>query len=222
MPNTPAMQAGLEKDDRILEIDGQSIHTWSQMTEIVRNSAGKTLNMKVERRNQTISISITPIAEELITEEGESQTIGRIGISLSGRPVMQPSSPFMAPLDGLHATWKWAEFIVIGVYKLLVGEISTKNIGGPIMIASVSGETAEQGISNLIFLIAVLSMNLGILNLLPIPILDGGHLFFFACEGILGRPLGDRSREIAQQVGIVLLFSLMIYATWNDIARLLQ
>lgn len=222
MPNNPAMQAGLEKDDRILEIDGQPIHTWSQMTEMVRNSAGKTLTMKVERRNQTISISITPIAEERTTEEGESQTIGKIGISLSGRPVMQPSSPFMAPLDGLHATWKWAEFIVIGVYKLLVGEISTKNIGGPIMIASVSGETAEQGISNLIFLIAVLSMNLGILNLLPIPILDGGHLFFFACEGILGRPLGDRSREIAQQVGIVLLFSLMIYATWNDIARLLQ
>ena len=222
MPDTPAMQAGLEKDDRILEIDGQSIHTWSQMTEIVRNSPGQTLTMTVERGSQTLSIHITPASEELITEEGKSQTIGRIGISLSGRPVMQPSSPFMAPLDGLHATWKWAEFIVIGVYKLLVGEISTKNIGGPIMIASVSGETAEQGISNLIFLIAVLSMNLGILNLLPIPILDGGHLFFFACEGILGRPLGDRSREIAQQVGIVLLFSLMIYATWNDIARLLQ
>ena len=222
MPDTPAMQAGLEKDDRILEIDGQPIYTWSQMTEIVRNSAGQTLTMTVERGSQTLSIPITPAAEERTTEEGESQTIGKIGIMLSGRSVMQVSSPFMAPLEGLHATWKWAELTVIGVYKLLVGEISTKNIGGPIMIASVSGEHAEQGISNLIFLIAVLSMNLGILNLLPIPILDGGHLFFFACEGILGRPLGDRSREIAQQVGIVLLFSLMIYATWNDITRLLQ
>ena len=222
MPNTPAMQAGLEKDDRILEIDGQPIYTWSQMTEIVRKSAGQSLTMTVERRSQTLSILITPTAEERTTEEGESQTIGKIGIMLSGRSVMQASSPFMAPLEGLHATWKWAELTVIGVYKLLVGEISTKNIGGPIMIASVSGEHAEQGISNLIFLIAVLSMNLGILNLLPIPILDGGHLFFFACEGILGRPLGERSREIAQQVGIVLLFSIMIYATWNDIARLLQ
>ena len=92
----------------------------------------------------------------------------------------------------------------------------------PLMIASVSGEHAEQGISNLIFLIAVLSMNLGILNLLPIPILDGGHLFFFTCEAILGRPLGERFRETAQQVGLVLLFSIMIYATWNDITRLLQ
>ena len=101
---------------------------------------------------------------------------------------MNAPSIFWAQIEGAVATWKWAELTVVGVYKLLVGEISTKNLGGPLMIASVSGEHAEQGISNLIFLIAILSMNLGILNLLPIPILDGGHLFFFTCEAILGRP----------------------------------
>ena len=108
------------------------------------------------------------------------------------------------------------------MYKLLTGEISSKHLGGPLMIASVSGEQAQQGIASVVWLIAILSINLGILNLLPIPILDGGHLFFFACEAILGRPLGDRSREMAQQVGLVLLVFLMAYATWNDISRLLQ
>lgn len=90
------------------------------------------------------------------------------------------------------------------------------------MIASISGEQAQQGLGSVAWLIAILSINLGILNLLPIPILDGGHLFFFACEAVLGRPLGERSREMAQQVGMVLLLFIMAYATWNDISRLLQ
>jgi regulator of sigma E protease len=216
------MEAELEKGDRILEIEGQTIHTWSQMTEIVRNRPGQPLHLKVQRKDQIVSVTVTPASEEILSEEGHTQIVGKIGIILSGRSVMSASSILTAPVEGLVATWKWAELTLVGVYKLLVGELSTKNLGGPLMIASVSGEHAEEGISNLIFLIAVLSMNLGILNLLPIPILDGGHLFFFICEAILGRPLGERSREIAQQVGLVLLFSIMIYATWNDITRLLQ
>ena len=222
VPDTPAMEAGLESGDRIIEIEGQAIHTWSQMTEIVRNQPGQTLNLKVKRKDQILSVAVTPAPQEIPTEDGQTQVIGKIGIILSGRSVMSASSILLAPIEGLVATWKWAELTLVGVYKLLVGEISTKNLGGPLMIASVSGEHAEQGISNVIFLIAVLSMNLGILNLLPIPILDGGHLFFFTCEAILGRPLGERSREVAQQVGLVVLFSIMIYATWNDITRLLQ
>ena len=222
VPDTPAMEAGLESGDRIIEIEGQAIHTWSQMTEIVRNQPGQTLNLKVKRKDQILSVTVTPAPQEIPTEGGQTQVIGKIGIILSGRSVMSASSIFLAPIEGVVATWKWAELTLVGVYKLLVGEISTKNLGGPLMIASVSGEHAEQGISNVIFLIAVLSMNLGILNLLPIPILDGGHLFFFTCEAILGRPLGERSREVAQQVGLVVLFSIMIYATWNDITRLLQ
>ena len=220
--NTPAMNAGLESGDRIIEIEGEAIHTWSQMTEIVRNQPGQPLNLKVNRKDQIVSLTVTPAPQEMRSDDGQIKVVGKIGIILSGRSVMSASSILMAPLEGLVATWKWAELTVVGVYKLIVGDISTKNLGGPLMIASVSGEHAEQGISNVIFLIAVLSMNLGILNLLPIPILDGGHLFFFTCEAILGRPLGERSREIAQQVGLVLLFSIMIYATWNDITRLLQ
>ncbi len=222
VPDTPAMQSGLLAGDRIVEINDQAIHTWSQMTEIVRSHPGKPILMTVLRGDQTHSFNITPAAEEDTNKNGEKQVIGRIGIRVQGRSMISTDSFLAAPFDGLIATWKWCELTVVGVYKLLTGEISTKNIGGPVMIASVSGEHAEQGMSSLIFLIAILSINLGILNLLPIPILDGGHLFFFACEAILGRPLGERSREVAQQVGLVLLLCVMVYATWNDVSRLLQ
>ena len=223
MPDTPAMAAGLQKDDRIIQINETPIATWSQMTEIVRNNAGTTLQIQVDRDGKMISLSITPEGETITTPDGEIKSVGRIGIKLAGvGTLIKSTSVFLAPWEGLKATWKWCELTVIGLYKLLTGEISSKHLGGPLMIASVSGEQAQQGITSVLWLIAILSINLGILNLLPIPILDGGHLFFFACEAILGRPLGDQSREMAQQIGLVLLVFLMVYATWNDISRLLQ
>jgi regulator of sigma E protease len=223
MPDTPAMSAGLKKDDRIIQINDTPIVTWSQMTEIVRDNAGTPLQVQVDRGGQMISLSITPEGETITTPDGKTKSIGRIGIKLAGGgTLLKSTSVFLAPWEGLKATWKWCELTVIGLYKLLTGEISSKHLGGPLMIASVSGEQAQQGLASVMWLIAILSINLGILNLLPIPILDGGHLFFFACEAILGRPLGDRSREMAQQIGLVLLVFLMAYATWNDISRLLQ
>lgn len=223
MPDTPAMAAGLQQDDRIIQINDTPIVTWSQMTEIVRQHPGTPLEVQVDRGGQTVSLRITPESQTVTSSDGETKSVGRIGIKLAGAgTVLKSPSLFLAPWDGLKATWKWCELTVIGLYKLLTGEISSKHLGGPLMIASVSGEQAQQGLASVVWLIAILSINLGILNLLPIPILDGGHLFFFACEGILGRPLGDRSREMAQQIGLVLLVFLMAYATWNDISRLLQ
>jgi regulator of sigma E protease len=223
MPDTPAMASGLQPDDRIVRINETPIVTWSQMTEIVRKSAGIPLEMQVERKGQSLTVSITPEAHTATSPDGETLSIGRIGIQISGRgTVLRSASWYLAPWDGLKATWDWCELTVKGIAKLITGEISSKNIGGPLMIASVSGDHAEQGLGAIMWLIAILSINLGILNLLPIPVLDGGHLFFFACEAILGRPLGERSREIAQQAGIVVLFCLMGFAFWNDINRLLQ
>jgi regulator of sigma E protease len=223
MPNTPAMASGLQPDDRIVHINETPIVTWSQMTEIVRKSAGIPLTMKIERKGAPLTVSITPEAHTATSAKGETLSIGRIGIQISGRgTVLRSDSWFLAPWDGLIATWDWCELTVRGIAKLVTGEISSKNIGGPLMIASVSGDHGEQGLGAIMWLIAILSINLGILNLLPIPVLDGGHLFFFACEAILGRPLQERSREIAQQAGIVVLFCLMGFAFWNDINRLLQ
>lgn len=221
MPDSPAETAGLEVGDRIVEIEGRPIHTWSEMTDIVRSNPDRPLRFVVQRHGERRAVTVTP-APTTITVEGQPQTIGRIGIMGPGRSAMQSASPLFAPWDGLKATWAWCELTVVGVYKMLTGEISSKNIGGPIMIASVSGEAAEQGLSNVIFLIAILSINLGILNLLPIPILDGGHLVFFAYEAIARRPLGERQRELAQQIGLALLISIMLYAFWNDFMRLLE
>jgi len=223
MPNTPAMASGLQPDDQIVHINETPIVTWSQMTDIVRKSAGIPLTMKIERKGAPLTISITPEAHTATSANGETLSIGRIGIQISGRgTVLKSTSWFLAPWDGLIATWEWCELTVRGIAKLVTGEISSKNIGGPLMIASVSGDHGEQGLGAIMWLIAILSINLGILNLLPIPVLDGGHLFFFACEAILGRPLQERSREIAQQAGILVLFCLMGFAFWNDINRLLQ
>ena len=223
MPDSPAMTSGLHPDDRIVHINETPIVTWSQMTEIVRNNAGVSLEMQIERKGVILPVSITPEAHTVTGPDGETLSIGRIGIQISGRgTVISSLSWYLAPWDGLKVTWEWCELTVKGVWKLVTGEISSKNLGGPLMIANVSGEHAEQGLGSIMWLIAVLSINLGILNLLPIPVLDGGHLFFFACEAILGRPLQERSRAIAQQAGILLLFCLMGFAFWNDINRLLQ
>ena len=138
------------------------------------------------------------------------------------RSIIRSSNPLLAAFHGLQATWGWTELTAVGIYKMLTGEISSKNIGGPLTIASISGEAATQGAPSLIFLIAILSINLGVLNLLPIPILDGGHLLFFAIETVLRKPLGDRQREIAQQVGLLLLVGIMVFAFWNDIERLIS
>ncbi len=222
MPDTPAQAAGIEDGDRIRAIQGEQMHTWSQMTNMIRTHPNVPLTAQVERDGALLTLTITP-APHHITEDGEkTATIGKIGITGSGRSVIRTASPLMAILHGATATWKWSELTVIGIYKMLTGEISSNNIGGPIMIASASGAAAERGFSNVLFLAAILSINLGILNLLPIPVLDGGHLLFFACEAILRRPLAERQRELTQQVGIVLLLMIMLFAFFNDIQRLLQ
>ena len=136
--------------------------------------------------------------------------------------LIEADNLFVATLEGARGTWKWTEFILVTLQKLITGEISRKNIAGPLGIASISGEAAEQGASTFIWIIALLSINLGVLNLLPIPILDGGHLMFFIIEAILRKPLGERQREIAQQVGLVLLLFIMVFALWNDIERVLS
>ena len=221
MSDTPAAEAGLKEGDCILEIQGETIQTWSRMTHIIKAHPNVPLTMQVDREGTILTLTIIPEPHE-VTDEGTRTTVGKIGIMGSGRSVIRASSPLMAVVQGVKATWGWSELTVVGIYKMVTGEISSKNIGGPIMIASASGTAAERGIPEVLFFVAILSINLGILNLLPIPVLDGGHLFFFACEAVLGRPLAERQREFTQQVGIVLLFGIMIFAFFNDIQRLLQ
>ena len=219
VPGKPAAAAGFKEADRVLSIDGTPIHTWTQMTSLVKDNPGKTLQVDVLRDGHRISLSVTPVAEST-TVNGQTVQIGKIGIAGPDRSLMRSATPLAAIYNGLEATYKWTELTVVGLYKMIVGDISSKNIGGPLTIAKISGEAAAQGPANVIFLIALLSINLGVLNLLPIPILDGGHLLFFLIEGILRKPLGERQRELAQQVGLVLLVGVMIFAFWNDLERI--
>jgi regulator of sigma E protease len=216
---SPAAQAGMQPGDRVVSIEGQPIYTWPQMTGIVKDHPGKPLQLELLRDGRRMSLTVTP-ATEKSTVNGRQVEIGKIGISGPGRSVMRSSSPLLAFYHGIEATWGWTELTAIGLYKMIVGDISSKNIGGPLTIANISGEAASQGASSVVFLIAILSINLGVLNLLPIPILDGGHLLFFLIEGILRKPLGERQREMAQQVGLVLLVGVMIFAFWNDLERI--
>jgi len=216
---SPASQGGLQAGDRVVSIDGQAIYTWSQMTGIVKEHPNQPLRVEVLRESRRLPLTVTPSAERA-TVNGRQVEVGKIGISGPGRSVMRSSNPLLSLYDGLQATWGWTELTVVGLYKMVIGDISSKNIGGPLTIANISGEAASQGVSSVVFLIAILSINLGVLNLLPIPILDGGHLLFFLIEGILRKPLGERQRELAQQVGLVLLVGVMIFAFWNDLERI--
>lgn len=219
-PNSPAEKAGLQAGDHVVKIDDQVIHTWSQMTGVVKESPGRQLHVDVLREGHRIPLTVTPAAEKT-TVNGQPVEVGKIGIAgPGGRSIIRSSTPLLSLYDGLRATWGLTELTVVGLYKMIVGDISSKNIGGPLTIANISGEAASQGASNVIYLIAILSINLGVLNLLPIPILDGGHLLFFLIEGILRKPLGERQRELAQQAGLVLLVGVMVFAFWNDLERI--
>ncbi len=220
MSGSPAMAAGVREGDRVVAIDGQAIHTWAQMTGIVKESPNRPLKVEVQREGQVVALTVTPALEK-ISANGKTVEIGKIGVSGPGRSLIRASNPLLAAWHGLEATWGWTELTAVGIYKMIAGEISSKNIGGPLTIASISGEAGAQGMSSVAFLIAILSINLGVLNLLPIPILDGGHLLFFAIEAVLRKPLGDRQRELAQQAGFVLLILIMVFAFWNDIQRLI-
>ncbi|MEK6683502.1 MAG: RIP metalloprotease RseP [Nitrospirota bacterium] len=219
--DSPAKAAGIKPGDRIVSIGDQKISTWVQMTDIVRRNAGKALTVVVERDHQTVPLTLTPALKTVEGEDGKTIEVGQIGIGKSPRGVkIEAANPFEAIYKGGQATYQWTYLTVEGLVRLVQGKLSMDNIGGPILIGQMSGQAASQGFGGLAFLIAILSITLGVMNILPIPVLDGGHLLFFAIEAVIGRPLSIRKREIAQQVGLALLLLLMVLAFYNDIIRL--
>ena len=222
----PAKTAGLKKGDRIMEINGQPVDSWFTMKEIISRSKGETLAVQVLRDGKTLGVEITPV---LFSEEnalGEKVDSYRIGISTPGVEIPEADrmvvklGPLSAIGESIDQTYQISRLTVLSIVKLIKGTVSTKTLGGPIMIAEMAGQQAKAGWTNLIFFIAVLSINLAILNFLPIPVLDGGHLLFFFIEAVIRRPVNLRMREIAQQAGLFILMMLMIFVFYNDIMRL--
>ena len=216
---SPALAAGIEAGDLITSIDSVPVSSWDDMTRIIGDSKGKTLKITVLRSDSEKVFHITPQLVPAKNIFGEDIERFIIGISASGDAFTKDLNPFQALSESLVQTYKITELMVIIIGKLVTGDISTDTIGGPIMIAKMAGDQARSGIENLIFFIALISVNLAIINLLPIPILDGGHLLFFSIEAVKGNPVSLKVREVAQQIGLFIILLLVVLVFYNDIFR---
>ncbi len=219
-PGSAAMEAGLKTGDRITAIDGKPVSLWEDVSRIIGASKGQPLRITVDRGGGTQQIIAVPRIMKTQNLFGETLESFKIGISPSSRTVIERHNPLSAVAKGLEQTWKICELTVVSIVKMFQGVVSPKTLGGPILIAQIAGTQVKEGIIPFVLFMAMLSINLAILNLLPVPVLDGGHLLFYAIEVVTGREVSLRWREMAQQVGFVLLVLLMLFVFFLDIERL--
>lgn len=217
---SPAELAGIQKGDRITAIDGFSVNEWEELSSRIKGSGGKPLNVQVRRGAETVDISVQPTQKEGRTIFGERKDDWIIGIG--SQVSIEKGNPGLAVVRAFYQTYEYSRLTLLAFYKMIVGDVSPRNIGGPILIAQMAGQQAQEGLGSFLAFLAVLSINLGVLNLLPVPVLDGGHLLFFLVEAVIRKPVSVRYREMAQQVGICLLALLMVYAFYNDIVRFFE
>jgi regulator of sigma E protease len=220
-PGSPAERAGFQTGDAILAAGDQPVYTRDDFVEVVRARAGQPVKVIVERGGRPRTLTVTPAPVTDRTPTGQEAVIGRIHAEIGIKAFrMEPYGILAAVGHGVMRTWDITALTVKSLWKLVSRQIDSSNIGGPIQIATEAGRQAKEGLGQLAIFTAFISVNLAVLNLLPVPMLDGGHLFFFGIEAVLGRPLSLKKREAAQQLGFVLLMLLMVYALWNDLNRL--
>ncbi len=224
MPDSPALRGGLLVGDTVKAIDDKKVEKWGEIVSIVRASSGKELHILVDRADGT-STTLTVVPEPIsgvVNEDGKSKktSFGRVGLMPQEKIVSY--GPVSAFVYGLKWTGNMIEMTIWSISKLISRDIPADQIAGPIGIMQMAGKVAETGLVSLMLFISLISVNLGILNLLPVPVLDGGHIVFFSIEALLGRPLKMKTQEMAQQLGIFLLLSLMAFAFYNDIARIVN
>ncbi len=219
-PGLPAERAGLKKGDLVLSIDGKEVSKWDDLSKMIRNSNGKDLLIKVKRNGEILEIKITPKLSTQKNLFGEEIQTFIIGITPSDEIIVQKVGPLEAMSKGLSQTWYGIKLTVVTIVKLIERVIPAKTIGGPILIAQLAGEQARRGFLSLVLFTAILSINLGVINLFPIPILDGGHFLFLGLEAVLRRPISIKKMEIAQQIGLIFIILLMLFAFYNDLIRI--
>ncbi len=221
MEGMPAARAGFEAGDVVTAVAGKSIGNWEELSSAIRGSGGREVQIDLRRGDRTLTVAVTPEAKPDKNIFGEM--IGSAFVIGIERGFDQEQVGLLKAIEmGATQTLWWIKTLILSVIKILQGRISAQDIGGPILIVQAAGQQAQVGLESLLHFMAVISINLGILNLLPIPILDGGHLLFFALEVIMRRPVNMRHREIAQQVGLVILISLMAFTFYNDILRVIR
>ena len=222
-PASAAQAAGFKPGDLVVAIDGEKIDSFSDMQRIVSINAGASLNIEVERGGVHVTLRATPQLKELKDNFGNTHRLGVLGISRSMAPgdiKTQKMGPLQAIVGGVQETWFVVDRTLSYIGGVFAGREAADQLGGPIRIAQVSGQVASAGFVALMHLTAVLSVSIGLLNLFPIPLLDGGHLLFYGIEAIRGRPLSERAQEVGFRIGLAIVVMLMIFATFNDILHL--
>jgi regulator of sigma E protease len=215
IPDSAAAHAGIVANDRIVAIDGKPIATFEDIQKIVSVRPGETMPVIVQRDGAAKSLSVT--TEAVAAKNGAR--VGMLGIK-GGAVTYERMSLPAAVWGGAAQTWEVTRQTFMGLAQMISGQRGTDDLGGPLRIAQLSGQVAQLGIASLVSFIAVLSVNLGLINLFPIPILDGGHLLFYAAEAIRGRPIPPRAQEYGFRAGLALLACLFVFATWNDLTHL--
>ncbi len=219
-PNFPAADAGLRPGDVVAAIDGRPVESWDDLTEIVHASGGVSREFAVRRGGETLTLRITPRPSPSTTVFGEATTVGLVGITPAEKFTTRRHGPLEAGALSVRRTVEIMRLTLVGIVKIFQRIVPAQTIGGPIMIVQMAGQQAQQGLMSLVFFSAFLSISLGLFNLFPIPVLDGGQIWFLVAEAVRGRPLSRRVKEITQQVGLALLVLLMLFAFYNDITRI--
>lgn len=219
LADSPAMQAGLQTGDRILTAEGEPVTRWEDLVQRIHRSANLPLRLRVQREAHEFDVRLTPKSGKVLKNLEEVE-VGLIGIAPHVTVSVVRYPPHTAMYKGVEKTWELSALTLISLVKMLEGKISPRHLAGPVGIFQMVGQQAKVGILPLLSLVAILSISLGILNLFPIPILDGGHILFFVLEALWGQPISARKQEIATQVGLFLLMALMLTAFYNDLLRI--
>jgi len=218
-PGSAAEQGGIRAGDVILSIDGQAVARFEDVQQAVRMNPGVAMAIAVRRDAKTLTLQVAPARTEVTDRFGNRYEIGLLGIARSGMEYIK-RDPVTALYQAVGETWNLSASTLQAMWQMVKGTRTTDELGGPLRIAQMSGEVARGGIAPVLTFMALLSVSLGLINLFPVPILDGGHLLFYAAEAIRGRPLGQKAQEYGFRIGLALVLTLMVFTTWNDLVHI--
>ncbi|MBV9858865.1 MAG: RIP metalloprotease RseP [Alphaproteobacteria bacterium] len=218
-PGSAAEKGGIKPGDVITSIDGRPVERFEDVQQAVRLNPGVPMEIVLRRNGDSVTLRVTPSQTEVTDRFGNRHQLGLLGIGRSGVDYVR-RNPASALVRAVAETWNLSAATLQAMWQIVIGMRATDELGGPLRIAQISGEVAQGGLVPLLWFMAVLSINLGLINLFPVPVLDGGHLLFYAAEAIRGRPLGQRAQEYGFRIGLALVLTLMVFATWNDLVHL--
>jgi regulator of sigma E protease len=215
-PSSAAEKGGMKVGDTIADINGTKIDRFEDVQQIVRLNPGEPMTIVVRRDGELVTLHVTPARTEMTDRFGDRHEFGLLGISRNGVEYVK-RNPVTAIAQAFSETWNLSASTLQAMWQIIIGTRGSDELGGPLRIAQMSGEIAQTGVVPLLWFMSVLSINLGLINLFPVPVLDGGHLLFYAAEAIRGKPLGQRAQEYGFRIGLALVLTLMVFATWNDL-----